>query len=324
METKIRKETKMKKESAYDKWLKNLIGEKILFEELDENEIYQIILKIAKITFNRNQILNQDHTFEDAAGIIYRNFLQRDQERDLSDTITEGERNTKAKMEEYPYYDEKSGTYFKKWKPRAFCKGFNKMRQDHITVAKFSNLIFTEMNNHVNWHKRDTKFYNRLNNTSSLDAEIIEGSTLGEVIKDENDYYQDVEKVSGSNLSFLIRKAIAEDKENDSHPNLYSTRYHIVIDGQSMILTYKNLIKLYTYLSEQGENYNKRISSGTILNYITYDDKKELSQINIKYIGKFIKSFKDYLQDSGLVECMKFIDDLGKEKKKYGFTQQLY
>ena len=98
-ETMIKKETKMKKESAWDKWLKNLVGEKILFNELDDNEIYQIILKIAKITFSRNQILNQDHTFEDAAGIIYRNFLQRDQERDLSDTITEEERNQKIKEE---------------------------------------------------------------------------------------------------------------------------------------------------------------------------------------------------------------------------------
>ena len=204
------------------------------------------------------------------------------------------------------------------------------MRQEAYTIKKFCNLIFTEMNNHVNWHKRDKKFFNRLNNTSSFEAETIEGSTLGDIIKDDKNYFEEVEKTSSSNLSFLIRKKIAEEraeeeaKEEAGHPKLYSTRYQIEINGQSMVLSYFNLIKLYTYLSEQEDNYNKRISSGTILNYISYDNKKELSRINIKYIGGFLKSFKDYLQDSGMVECLKFIDGLGKEKKRYGFTEQLY
>ena len=55
---------KEKKEivTAYDRWLKNLVGERELFEELTEEEVYKIIFKISEISFIRNSVISDFFT----------------------------------------------------------------------------------------------------------------------------------------------------------------------------------------------------------------------------------------------------------------------
>lgn len=288
-------ETQMKKEgvSNYTKWLNQKVGERKYFEELTNEEIYEIILKISEITFGRHPILNLEHTYEDAASEIYRNYMLRDVEKEFSDIQTE----------DFEYKDEKTGKYYN-WKPRQICKGFNRMKEQKLTIKHFSNLIFREMSNHYNWHLRNKKFYNRINNTISLDYEN-ENLKMIEHIPDEVNTFKDVEdSLEIQNLSDYI------DNEE------VSEGYYINVHNKKMNLSYSNLLKLYYYLSN-----GKRVNSNEILKHIIYKDNEELSKENISYIGKFITSFKKYLLEIGVVNASTYIDKNGKEKTRYGFAE---
>lgn len=293
----LKRNTKVKsrEESAYTKWLNELSNGRTLLEELNEEEIYKIIYRISELTFSRNPILNQDHTFEDAANIIYRNYLLRDKEKNL-DTLSD------IKTEDFPYYDEKTGKYFKEWRPRKECKGFNRMYEQGMTITKFSNTIFRELKNHVSWHTRDIHFQNLHNNSISLDYET-EDVKMVDKIGDTKDYYKEVEE--DLDLDIFIK-----DLNNDEADE----NYIIEIGEERRILSYGNLLKLYSYLAS-----GKRVSSGEILKHIIYNGSRELSKDNIKYIGRFISSFKKHLLDTGIVNMSTYINN-GREKKRYGFN----
>lgn len=306
-----------KKLSNYIKWLKNLVGERIYFEELTEDEVYKIILKISEITFRRNPILGLDHTYEDAAGIIYRNYALRDVERNLDYTSDTKIKTTKRfnsetgiseiLKEEFPYYDERTGKYFKEWRPRSECKGFERMKKDKMTINHFSNLIFRELSNHYNHTMRDVKFYNRVNNTISLDYEDDTVKTI-EHIPDNTNIFKEVEENTEINL---LSDYIDDEK--------VQADYYIKIGNTKLGLSYSNLLKLYALLST-----GKRVNSSEIMKHIIYKDNENLSKENVSFIGKFISSFKKYLLEIGVVNCTSYMDETGKEKKRYGFAEQLY
>ena len=116
MEKLVENKNQMKKDTYFDKWLKKEVGDKMYFEELTEEEVYKIILKISEITFSRYPILNLDHSFEDAASVIYRNFLLRDVEKEFNEIETS----------EFRYKDEKTGI----WPDAAPLHGCERSLQD--------------------------------------------------------------------------------------------------------------------------------------------------------------------------------------------------
>ena len=295
------KETKVENngDSNYTKWLNNLVGERKLFNELTEDEVYKIILRVSEITFSRNPVLNQDHTFEDAAGIIYRNFLSRDYERNL-------DKLSSIQTDDFPFYDEKSGKYFKEWRHRTECKGFKRMRESSLTIQHFSNMMFQELRNHISWHTRNVKFQNIHNNSISLDYENDDNVKMIEKIADTNNTFKEVEDDINLNLlSDMVDDNINED-------------YVIKFGREERVLSYGNLLYLYSYLAN-----GKRISSGEIIKHIKYKQNEELSQDNVRYIGGFIFSFKKFLLETGIVNTSTYMNK-GKEKIRYGFAEQLY
>ena len=294
MEKLVENKNQMKKDTYFDKWLKKEVGDKMYFEELTEEEVYKIILKISEITFSRYPILNLDHSFEDAASVIYRNFLLRDVEKEFNEIETS----------EFRYKDEKTGKFYK-WVPRQICKGFKKMIEDKLTVEHFKNLIFREMRNHYQWNIRNKKVNMRMNNTISLNYEN-ENMKMIEKIEDEAQSFDEVE----NNLEVSF---ISEYIDNEE----VSDGYFIKVDNKRLDLTFSNLLKLYYYLSG-----NRRVSSSEILEHIIYKDNEQLSKENISYIGRFITSLKKYLLEIGVINESKFMQD-GKEKKRYGFAKQL-
>ena len=311
------KETKVENngDSNYTKWLNNLVGERKLFSELTEDEVYKIILRVSEITFSRNPVLSQDHTFEDAAGIIYRNFFSRDFEKNwdiVSDTQGKKYKVYDDKLDkfvekfEFPFYDEKSGKYFKEWRPRTECKGFKRMKESSLTIQHFSNMMFQELRNHISWHTRNVKFQNIHNNSISLDYENDDNVKMIEKIADTNNTFKEVEDDINLNLlSDMVDDNINED-------------YVIKFGREERVLSYGNLLYLYSYLAN-----GKRISSGEIIKHIKYKENEELSQDNVRYIGGFISSFKKFLLETGIVNTSTYMNK-GKEKIRYGFAEQLY
>lgn len=311
MENLETKEKNSKGKSNYSVWLEKLANGRKYLKELAEEEIYNIILEVAKITFTRYPVLSLDHSYEDAAGIIYRNFKQRDFEKQYDDTfdtsnikfsedITEKEKIElikNIKQKKFPYYDEKKNKFYN-WQPREECKGFKRMKDSNMSIIHFSNIIFRELENHYNGNSRDKKFYNRLNNTVSLDYED-ENLKMIERISDNKDNFEDVD------LDVAIK--------NIDNSTVHSD-YSIVINNNDLKLSFSNLLKLYSYLAN-----GKRVTSSEILKHIKYKDNENLSKDNISYIGRFISSFKKYLIESGTVSCSNTLVN-GKEEKKYAFA----
>lgn len=291
---KLNDKKQMKKQTYFDKWLREEIGDKQHFEELSEEEIYKIILKISEITYKRHPVLDLDHSYEEAASIIYKNYLSRDVEKEFND----------IKTEDYRYQDEKTGKFYK-WIPREECKGFNRMKEQKLTLKHFTNLIFLELNNHYNWYARNKKFYTRINNTISLDFEN-ENMKMIEHIPDTKQTFESIEE--DIDITFLSDYIDNEEIPSD---------YYIKIENKKYNLSYSNLLKLYYYLFD-----GKRVNSKEITQHIIYKDNQELSKENISYIGKFITSFKKYLLEIGVVNKTNYIED-GKEKIRYGFAQSL-
>lgn len=294
---------KEKKEivTAYDRWLKNLVGERELFEELTEEEVYKIIFKISEISFIRNSVISDFFTFEDIANDIYKSYLIRDWEKDLSDF-------SDIKTEEFPFYDEKSGKYFKNWRPRTEKKGFERMKSRKMPIKHFSNLIFREVNNYIAGYMRNKKFRDTVKDSLSLDIESNEteyGIAFIETVEDEKQTFKSNNIISENVLRNTIDTLDNISKEND---------YSIQIDRETKALSYGSLIELYQYLDS-----GKRVTSKEILEHIIYRGSKILSSDNKRFVEEFIASFRKYLLENKIVSVTKYINSRGKEKNSYAF-----
>lgn len=294
---------KEKKEivTAYDRWLKNLVGERELFEELTEEEVYKIIFKISEISFIRNSVISDFFTFEDIANDIYKSYLIRDWEKDLSDF-------SDIKTEEFPFYDEKSGKYFKNWRPRNEKKGFERMKSRKMPIKHFSNLIFREVNNYIAGYMRNKKFRDTVKDSLSLDIESNEteyGIAFIETVEDEKQTFKSNNIISENVLRNTIDTLDSISKEND---------YSIQIDRETKALSYGSLIELYQYLDS-----GKRVTSKEILEHIIYKGSKILSSDNKRFVEEFIANFRKYLLENKIVSITKYINSRGKEKNSYAF-----
>lgn len=294
---------KEKKEivTAYDRWLKNLVGERELFEELTEEEVYKIIFKISEISFIRNSVISDFFTFEDIANDIYKSYLIRDWEKDLSDF-------SDIKTEEFPFYDEKSGKYFKTWRPRTEKKGFERMKARKMPIKHFSNLIFREVNNYIAGYMRNKKFRDTVKDSLSLDIESNEteyGIAFIETVEDEKQTFKSNNIISENVLKNTIDTLDSISKESD---------YRIQIDRETKALSYGSLIELYQYLDS-----GKRVTSKEILEHIIYKGSKILSSDNKRFVEEFIANFRKYLLENKIVSVTKYINSRGKEKNSYAF-----
>lgn len=291
---------KTNENSNYKGWLKKLIGERKLFKELTEEEIYKIILRISEITYSRNPILNQDHDYEEAAMIIYSDFYSRDYEKNL-------EKLSEVKSDNFQYYDERTGKYFKEWRKRDEVKGFERWRNQNLTIEHFSNLMFRELRNHIAWFTRNTKYKNMFNNTISLNTmDDCDKEFLTDKISDGKDNFEEIETNVNASLLF-------EENEN------INGHYFIKIDGDQRVLSYNNLLYLYSYLAD-----GKKVTVNNILEHIIYknkDESEELSLDSRKYIYRYISDFKKDLMKNSSIICKTYTDNCGKERKSYGFAQ---
>ena len=239
----------------YKGWLKKLIGERKLFKELTEEEIYKIILRISEITYSRNPILNQDHDYEEAAMIIYSDFYSRDYEKNL-------EKLSEVESKDFQYYDERTGKYFKEWRKRDEVKGFERWRNQNLTIVHFSNLMFRELRNHIAWFTRNTKYKNMFNNTISLNTmDDCDKEFLTDKISDGKDNFEEIETDINASLLF-------EENEN------INGHYFIKIDGDQRVLSYNNLLYLYSYLAD-----GKKVTVNNILEHIIYKNKDESEEL---------------------------------------------
>lgn len=289
---------------GYDLWLKNLIGERELFEELTDEEIYKIILKISEITFNRGIFFADGSTFEDIADEIYRNYLIRDYEKNL-------EVLSDVKTEEFPYYDEKSRKYFSSWRPRSEKKGFDRMRERKMTIIHFSNLIYREIKNCAVWHTRDN-YFKISQNSISLDDTLYEGenSVLSSI--------EDIRQTRGLDNT-LIENYISE-LVDDMKDTSELSNYFITINRQTKVLSYGNLLELYKYLDK-----GKRVVANEIFEHIIYKEDDLVERVasnnsHLRKVGNFIASFRKYLIDSKIVNFSTY-KDKGREIKRYGFVK---
>ena len=291
---------KTNENSNYKGWLKKFIGERKLFKELTEEEIYKIILRISEITYSRNPILNQDHDYEEAAMIIYSDFYSRDYEKNL-------EKLSEVKSDNFQYYDERTGKYFKEWRKRDEVKGFERWRNQNLTIEHFSNLMFRELRNHIAWFTRNTKYKNMFNKTISLNTmDDCDKEFLTDKISDGKDNFEEIETSVNASLLF-------EENEN------INGHYFIKIDGDQRVLSYNNLLYLYSYLAN-----GKKVTVNNILEHIIYknkDESEELSLDSRKYIYRYISDFKKDLMKNNSIICNTYIDNYGKERKSYGFAQ---
>lgn len=291
---------KTNENSSYKGWLKKLVGERKLFKELTEEEIYKIILRVSEITYSRNPILNQDHDYEEAAMIIYSDFYSRDYEKNL-------EKLSEVKSKDFQYYDERTGKYFKEWRKRDEVKGFERWRNQNLTIEHFSNLMFRELRNHIAWFTRNTKYKNMFNNTISLNTmDDCDKEFLTDKISDGKDNFEEIETNVNASLLF-------EENEN------INGHYFIKIDGDQRVLSYNNLLYLYSYLAD-----GKKVTVNNILEHIIYknkDESEELSLDSRKYIYRYISDFKKDLIKNSSIICDTYIDNHGKERKSYGFAQ---
>ena len=287
--------------TAYDKWLKNLVGERELFEELTDEEVYKIILKVSEISFIRNSVIGNFYTYEDIANEIFKSYLIRDWEKDLKNF-------SDVKTEEFPFYDEKTGKYFSSWRPRTEKKGFERMKARKMTIEHFSNLIYNEVKNYVAGYMRNKKFKEMVREAISLDLDsgnVDEGIAFIETVED-------------SKQTFNSNNIISENTLENTSKNLEDINleynYSIEIDREVKVLSYGNLLELYKYLDS-----GKRVTSKEVLEHIIYKGSKVISAENKRFVEEFIANFRKYLLENKIVSVTKYINNRGKEKNSYAF-----
>lgn len=287
--------------TAYDKWLKNLVGERELFEELTDEEVYKIILKVSEISFIRNSVIGNFYTYEDIANEIFKSYLIRDWEKDLKNF-------SDVKTEEFPFYDEKTGKYFSSWRPRTEKKGFERMKARKMTIEHFSNLIYNEVKNYVAGYMRNKKFKEMVREAISLDLDsgsVDEGIAFIETVED-------------SRQTFNSNNIISENTLENTSKNLEDINleynYSIEIDREVKVLSYGNLLELYKYLDS-----GKRVTSKEVLEHIIYKGSKVISAENKRFVEEFIANFRKYLLENKIVSVTKYINNRGKEKNSYAF-----
>lgn len=304
------KENKNEKEkiNAYSKWLNQLANGRELLTELELEEMYEIILKIAKISFNR---LNKyiEYTYEDSANIIFKDFLSRDYCKKYSCST--------QTSEEYPYLDTADSPYAYKWIYRVEQKGFNRMFNQSMTIKHFSNLMFTEFRHFFAYILRNNKFKQRVHNTISLDLEENDNTlSLLEKVEDTKSNFLEIEnEVDSSLLCNLI----------DSSKVLFS-EYQIEIENKKLDLTINNLMKLYIALADGSKLTTSDINKHIIVKegqkvepIITKKRTITAEEVKYKNVYQATLALRKYLLDTGIVVKSTKKDVNGKEKLNYAF-----
>ena len=304
------KENKNEKEkiNAYSKWLNQLANGREFLTELELEEMYEIILKIAKISFNR---LNKyiEYTYEDSANIIFKDFLSRDYCKKYSCST--------QTSEEYPYLDTADSPYAYKWIYRVEQKGFNRMFNQSMTIKHFSNLMFTEFRHFFAYILRNNKFKQRVHNTISLDLEENDNTlSLLEKVEDTKSNFLEIEnEVDSSLLCNLI----------DSSKVLFS-EYQIEIENKKLDLTINNLMKLYIALADGSKLTTSDINKHIIVKegqkvepIITKKRTITAEEVKYKNVYQATLALRKYLLDTGIVVKSTKKDVNGKEKLNYAF-----
>lgn len=304
------KENKNEKEKIndYSKWLNQLANGREFLAELELEEMYEIILKIAKISFNR---LNKyiEYTYEDSANIIFKDFLSRDYCKKYSCST--------QISEEYPYLDTADSPYAYKWIYRVEQKGFNRMFNQSMTIKHFSNLMFTEFRHFFAYILRNNKFKQRVHNTISLDLEENDNTlSLLEKVEDTKSNFLEIEnEVDSSLLCNLI----------DSSKVLFS-EYQIEIENKKLDLTINNLMKLYIALADGSKLTTSDINKHIIVKegqkvepIITKKRTITAEEVKYKNVYQATLALRKYLLDTGIVVKSTKKDVNGKEKLNYAF-----
>lgn len=304
------KENKNEKEKIndYSKWLNQLANGREFLTELELEEMYEIILKIAKISFNR---LNKyiEYTYEDSANIIFKDFLSRDYCKKYSCST--------QTSEEYPYLDTADSPYAYKWIYRVEQKGFNRMFNQSMTIKHFSNLMFTEFRHFFAYILRNNKFKQRVHNTISLDLEENDNTlSLLEKVEDTKFNFLEIEnEVDSSLLCNLI----------DSSKVLFS-EYQIEIENKKLDLTINNLMKLYIALADGSKLTTSDINKHIIVKegqkvepIITKKRTITAEEVKYKNVYQATLALRKYLLDTGIVVKSTKKDVNGKEKLNYAF-----
>lgn len=304
------KENKNEKEKIndYSKWLNQLANGREFLAELELEEMYEIILKIAKISFNR---LNKyiEYTYEDSANIIFKDFLSRDYCKKYSCST--------QTSEEYPYLDTADSPYAYKWIYRVEQKGFNRMFNQSMTIKHFSNLMFTEFRHFFAYILRNNKFKQRVHNTISLDLEENDNTlSLLEKVEDTKSNFLEIEnEVDSSLLCNLI----------DSSKVLFS-EYQIEIENKKLDLTINNLMKLYIALADGSKLTTSDINKHIIVKegqkvepIITKKRTITAEEVKYKNVYQATLALRKYLLDTGIVVKSTKKDVNGKEKLNYAF-----
>ena len=302
------KENKNEKEkiNAYSRWLNQLANGREFLTELELEEMYEIILKIAKISFNR---LNKyiEYTYEDSANIIFKDFLSRDYCKKYSCST--------QISEEYPYLDTADSPYAYKWIYRVEQKGFNRMFNQSMTIKHFSNLMFTEFRHFFAYILRNNKFKQRVHNTISLDLEENDNTlSLLEKVEDTKSNFLEIEnEVDSSLLCNLI----------DSSKVLFS-EYQIEIENKKLDLTINNLMKLYIALADGSKLTTSDINKHIIVKegqkvepIITKKRTITAEEVKYKNVYQATLALRKYLLDTGIVVKSTKKDVNGKEKLNY-------
>lgn len=310
MDKVIEKSTKENNEEnvVYTKWLNKLCNGRIYLSELTKDEIYEIILRVAKITFARNSTY-LEHSYEDAANIIFKDFLARDYRKSYS--------NSTKTSEEYPFIDEAESIYSYKWVLRDEQKGFNRMLAQNITIKHFSNLMFVELRHHFAYFTRNNKFKQRVYNTVSLDLEESDSTlSLLEKVEDTKFNFLEIEnEVDSSLLCNLI----------DSSKVLFS-EYQIEIENKKLDLTINNLMKLYIALADGSKLTTSDINKHIIVKegqkvepIVTKKRTITAEEVKYKNVYQATLALRKYLLDTGIVVKSTKKDVNGKEKLNYAF-----
>lgn len=296
--------------NAYTAWLNNLANGRKMLDELELGEIYEIILKVAKISFARtNKYI--EYTYEDSANIIFKDFLARDYCKKYSCST--------QISEEYPYLDTACSPYAYKWVHREEQKGFNRMFSQSMTIKHFSNLMFTEFRHHFAYNLRNNKFKQRVNNTISIDRDSEEDTLLTiEKIEDPNTRTQLSQVEDNVDLDIICNLT--------NNSDIIFSEYQIALGEDKLDLTINNLMRLYASLAD-----GKKLTTSDINEHIIIKDGVEIKPIvtssrvisseEVKYknVYQATLAMKKYLLENGIVSTSKRIEN-GKEKTHYAFA----
>ena len=302
--------TRKEKINAYSKWLNQLANGRKFLSELELEEMYEIILKISKISFARmNKYI--EYTYEDSANIVFKDFLSRDYCKKYSCST--------QVSEEYPYLDTTCSPYAYKWVYREEQKGFNRMYSQSMTIKHFSNLMFTEFRHFFAYILRNNKFKQRVNNTISIDRDSEEDTLLTiEKIEDPNTRTQLSQVEDNVDLDIICNLT--------NNSDIIFSEYQIALGEDKLDLTINNLMRLYASLAN-----GKKLTTFDIIEHILIKDGVEIKPIvtsnrvisseEVKYknVYQATLAMKKYLLENGIVSTSKRIEN-GKEKTHYAFA----